>query len=82
MTMRKNSYSKKIDRGNTIIGSNLKKYREKLNLSQTEIAKLLDVSYQQVQKYESGTNRISAVSLYILSEHYNIDIELFFKGMK
>ena len=43
-------------------------YRQRANISQTALGKHLGVSFQQVQKYENGTNRVSATMLVKLSE--------------
>ena len=45
------------------IGARLKMYRQRANISQTALGKQLGISFQQVQKYENGTNRISAATL-------------------
>jgi len=56
------------------IGGRLKLYRQRANLSQTALGKHLGVSFQQVQKYENGTNRISAAALMRMSRFLNISI--------
>lgn len=56
------------------IGGRLKIYRQRANLSQTALGKHLGVSFQQVQKYENGTNRISAASLMKIARFLNISI--------
>lgn len=56
------------------IGGRLKLYRQRANLSQTALGKHLGVSFQQVQKYENGTNRISAASLMKIARFLNISI--------
>jgi transcriptional regulator with XRE-family HTH domain len=56
------------------IGGRLKLYRQKANLSQTALGNHLGVSFQQVQKYENGTNRISAAALMRMSRFLNISI--------
>jgi transcriptional regulator with XRE-family HTH domain len=56
------------------IGARLKLYRQRANLSQTALGKHLGVSFQQVQKYENGTNRISAAALMRMSRFLNISI--------
>jgi len=60
------------------VGKNLKKRRIFLGLSQTELANMLDISFQQVQKYEKGTNRISASRLVDLSNVLEVNITYFF----
>lgn len=59
------------------IGAKIKHHRLVLGLSQEELAKIIGVKYQQIQKYESGTNRISAGSLFILSKALNVPIDSF-----
>ncbi|HUO02242.1 MAG TPA: helix-turn-helix transcriptional regulator [Rhizomicrobium sp.] len=56
------------------IGGRLKNFRQRANLSQTALGKHLGVSFQQVQKYENGTNRISAASLMKIARFLNISI--------
>lgn len=62
------------------VGQRVKIRRSFLGLSQTEIAEALDLSFQQVQKYERGTNRISAGRLYELSKFLDVPINYFFEG--
>lgn len=45
------------------VGANIKRHRQLCGLSQTELGKALGVSFQQVQKYENGRNRVSASAL-------------------
>lgn len=47
----------------TAIGARMRARRRQLGLSQTELAERLGVSFQQVQKYEQGTNRVAASTL-------------------
>jgi len=64
------------------VGKNLKYIRVLLGRSQSDVAKILGVSYQQVQRYEQGINRISPGKLFLLSEYYKIDIANFFQVKK
>lgn len=50
------------------IGGRIKARREELRLSQTRLGDALGVTFQQVQKYERGTNRVSASSLILIAE--------------
>ena len=50
-------------------------------MSQETLAKYLDMSFQQVQKYESGANRISASRLFLLTQVLNTDISYYFEGL-
>lgn len=63
------------------IGQNLQKLRRYHELSQNDLATVLDVTFQQVQKYEAGANRISAARLYSLHRHFGIPLEFFFGGL-
>ena len=56
------------------IGGRLKMYRQRANISQTALGKHLGVSFQQVQKYENGTNRVSAATLIKVARFLNISI--------
>jgi transcriptional regulator with XRE-family HTH domain len=56
------------------IGGRLKMYRQRANISQTALGKHLGVSFQQVQKYENGTNRVSAATLIKISRFLNISV--------
>lgn len=63
------------------IGQRLRQRRTLLGLTQTELADLLGVTFQQVQKYERGTNRISASRLYDLSNVLEVSLEWFYDNM-
>ena len=61
-----------------LIGLHIKRRRYLLGLSQSELGNALDVSIQQIQKYETATNRISASRLYILAQLMQVPISYFF----
>jgi len=63
------------------VGERLRTRRTLLGLSQIAVAEAMGFSFQQLQKYERGTNRISASRLYDLSRILDIDIGYFFKDM-
>jgi transcriptional regulator with XRE-family HTH domain len=52
-----------------------------LGLSQTHLAKAAGVTFQQIQKYEKGTNRISASRLQQISTVMQVPIIFFFEGL-
>lgn len=64
-----------------IIGENLRFIRGRLGLSQKNIAQKLGVSFQQIQKYEKGTNRLSAARLYNLAHALDISLYDFYSGL-
>lgn len=62
------------------VGGRLKYRRTMLGISQEKLAEALNVTFQQIQKYEKGINRIGASRLYQLSEILNISVSFFFEG--
>lgn len=64
---------------NATIGLRLKQRRKELKLTQQSLAQAINISYQQVQKYEKGTNRIGADRLYYLAMLLGVDVSYFFK---
>lgn len=69
-------------RGTTMdkrIGKRIKRAREAADRSQTWLGNKLSVSFQQVQKYENGSNRISAAQLWRISKLLKVDLESFFR---
>ena len=61
------------------VGSRVRMRRLMLDLSQTQLANALGISFQQVQKYEKGTNRISASRLQRISTFLQVPIPFFFE---
>jgi transcriptional regulator with XRE-family HTH domain len=55
-----------------VIGSRIKMYRRRAHLSQTALGKHLGVTFQQIQKYENGTNRLSAATLFSIARFLHI----------
>jgi transcriptional regulator with XRE-family HTH domain len=64
------------------VGSRARMRRLMLNMSQTQIAEALGLTFQQVQKYEKGTNRISASRLQQLCRILQVPIAFFFEGAR
>jgi transcriptional regulator with XRE-family HTH domain len=63
------------------IGRKLRIARIVRNLSQDELAKKVGITFQQIQKYEKGLNRISASRLYWFIKILGVDFDFFFKGI-
>ena len=63
---------------NAHIGMRLKQRRKELKLTQLSLAQAINISYQQIQKYEKGSNRIGADRLYYLAVLLGVDISYFF----
>lgn len=66
----------------THVGARLRLRRTLLGLSQTELARSVGLTFQQVQKYESGANRISASRLYHIAEALDVPVSFFFDDMQ
>jgi transcriptional regulator with XRE-family HTH domain len=62
------------------IGARIKARREVLRLSQECIGVVLGVTYQQVQKFESGRNRIAASQLHLVAGALDVGMDFFFEG--
>lgn len=64
-----------------LIGARIKGRRIALKISQTKLAEAVGVRFQQVQKYESGANRVSASRLLHIAETLGVSISYFFQGL-
>ena len=67
---------------NKHLGSKLKLRRLALGLTQTKVAKAINVTFQQIQKYEKGTNGVSSNRLMQLSQFLKVPIIYFFEDYK
>ena len=67
------------DNFNKHLGSKLKLRRLALGLTQTKVAKAINVTFQQIQKYEKGSNGVSSIRLLQLSNYLKIPINYFFE---
>ena len=63
------------------VGNRVRMRRLMLDLSQTQLADALGITFQQVQKYEKGVNRISASRLQHISHILQAPIPFFFEGL-
>ena len=64
---------------NKHLGNKLKLRRLALGLTQTKVAKAINVTFQQIQKYEKGTNGVSSIRLLQLSNYLKVSISYFFE---
>jgi transcriptional regulator with XRE-family HTH domain len=67
------------DNFNKHLGSRLKLRRLALGLTQTKVAKAINVTFQQIQKYEKGTNGVSSIRLLQLSNYLKVPINFFYE---
>lgn len=63
------------------VGTRIRGRRVGLRISQTKLGQAIGVTFQQIQKYESGTNRVGASNLYKISKALNVDVSFFFDGL-
>ncbi len=64
---------------NKHLGVKLKLRRLALGLTQTKVANAINVTFQQIQKYEKGTNGVSSIRLLQLSNYLKVPINYFFE---
>ncbi len=62
------------------VGARVKKRRKELRISQSRLGYVLGVSYQQVQKYEQGTDRLSAGALFHTAAFLGVSIGYLYEG--
>ena len=63
------------------VGRRVRLRRTLLGMTQTSLGEAIGLTFQQVQKYERGTNRISSSRLYELSRVLDVPVEFFFEEM-
>jgi transcriptional regulator with XRE-family HTH domain len=64
------------------IGKRLRRRRRILGMTQQQLAESIGVRFQQIQKYECGSNRITAAKLFKLACSLNVPTNYFFEGWK
>ena len=62
------------------VGSKVRARRVGIRLSQTKLGEAIGVTFQQVQKYENGTNRVGASNLFKIAKTLGVDVAYFFEG--
>ena len=64
---------------NMHLGKKIRMRRLSLGLTQTKVAQAINVTFQQIQKYEKGTNGVSSIRLLQLSNYLKVPINYFFE---
>jgi transcriptional regulator with XRE-family HTH domain len=64
------------------VGRNIRYYRNMRKLSQQQVAAGCGVKFQQLQKYESGANRVSASKLVLIARALNVPVADLFSGVE
>jgi transcriptional regulator with XRE-family HTH domain len=62
------------------MGRRIRQRRREIGISQTELAGKLGLSFQQMQKYEKGINRVGASRLQQIAEMLGVDVPFFYDG--
>ncbi len=62
------------------IGTKIKKRRIKLGITQEQLAETLDVTYQQVQRYENGSNRLNVENIQLIADILSLPVSHFFES--
>ena len=65
---------------NRHLGAKLRMRRLSLGLTQTKVAQAINVTFQQIQKYEKGTNGISSMRIMQLANFLKVPVVYFFEG--
>lgn len=63
------------------VGVQLRTLRQSRDITQQQLAKHLDISFQQVQKYEKGQNRIAVATLIEICTFFKVPVTFFFDGL-
>ena len=63
------------------VGQRVRQRRWLLGMTQQQLAEKVDIKFQQIQKYETGANRISSSRLWDISEVMDVPASFFFDGL-
>ena len=63
------------------VGSRVRMRRIMLGMSQEKLGEALGLTFQQVQKYEKGTNRVGASNLFKIAKALGVEVAFFFEGV-
>jgi transcriptional regulator with XRE-family HTH domain len=64
----------------SLVGERIRLLRKRRKMSQAELGKALGVTFQQIQKYEKGKNRVGASRLHLVTTALNVPITELFDG--
>jgi transcriptional regulator with XRE-family HTH domain len=63
------------------VGKRIRQRRWLIGMTQQKLADLVGIKFQQIQKYETGANRVSASRLWDIGEGMGVPVSFFFEGM-
>ena len=61
---------------NRTVGANIKFLRKKRNLNQSKVGQAIGTTYQQIQKYEHGSNGVSSIKLKKIDKKFNVSMDV------
>jgi transcriptional regulator with XRE-family HTH domain len=64
------------------VGKRIRHRRWLVGVTQQQLAEKVGIKFQQIQKYETGANRVSASRLWDIAESLEVDVSFFFAGME
>lgn len=65
-----------------LVGKRIRARRLAIGMSQTDLGKAVGVKFQQIQKYETAFNRVSASRLWAIADTLGVDVVQFFEGIQ
>ena len=65
-----------------LVGANIKARRKYAAMSMPKLAEAIGVTYQQLQRYENGSNRVAASTLVRLARALDVPVRAFFEGIE
>jgi transcriptional regulator with XRE-family HTH domain len=64
------------------VGKRIRHRRWLVGMTQQQLAQSVGIKFQQIQKYETGANRVSASRLWDIAETLDVDVSFFFEGIE
>lgn len=64
------------------VGKRIRQRRWMIGMTQQQLAEHVGIKFQQIQKYETGMNRVSASRLWDIAESMNVPVSYFFEGLE
>ncbi len=64
------------------VGKRIRQRRWLTGMTQQKLAELVGIKFQQIQKYETGANRVSASRLWDIADALDVSVSFFFEGLK
>lgn len=64
------------------VGKRIRQRRWLVGMTQQKLAEAVGIKFQQIQKYETGANRVSASRLWDIADALEVDVSFFFEGIK